>query len=122
MIGMVAAEPVEMVSLALEFPAPEICQVIDVINIVKALTIGADQEHSREMMFQFSPVGVGDAGDAAGNTPFFRVPENGFNGGFLVTGTHGIGVNAFSVEMRKNHSAAMQKGDFLMSPQEQITK
>jgi hypothetical protein len=119
---MITAEPVEVVSLALEFPAPQVSQIIDIVDMVKTVPVGTDQEFSGEKQVQFFPVGVGDACDAAGDAPFFCVMENGFNGGFLIAASNRIRVDTFSMEMRKNHSTAMKKSDFLKSPQEQVGK
>ena len=122
MIWMVGTEPVEVVSFTLEFSAPEVSQIVDIVDIVKTVPVGTDQEFFGEKAVQFFPVSVGDAGDAAGDSSFFCVMENGFDGGFLVTVSDWIRVDTFSVEMGKDNSTAMEKRDFLVSPQTQVGK
>ena len=122
MVRVFGAEVVEMVALALEFPTPQVGQLVDVIDIVKGVPVGAEQESAGEQGFQLFFIGMCDAGNAAGDAPVPGILNDDLDEGLLVSGADGIGIDAVSMEMGEKGGAVRRQSNLLMAPQKQVGK
>ena len=67
-------------------------------------------------LFQFLPVGGGQAGEPTGDSSFPGIGDDGIQGGLQVI-SQGEKVNTFPVELAKKCQVVFVQGGFLPSPQ-----
>ena len=106
-----------MIPLFLELFSLQIRQIINGVHIVTAVPAGFQQEFAWEPVFQFFPVGIGHAGDTAGDSTLFGILQDFLDHCPAVTVADGVGVDAASVEMAEKGDAAMEKCCLLQTPQ-----
>ena len=117
-----SAEPVHMVALFLEFPPLEIGQIIDGIDVVKPVPVRANQEFPGKPVFQLLRFRFCHAGNPAGNAPLPGIRQNPLQRRPPVPGAHGVGIDAFPVEMGEKNHAIREKHPLLTAPQVHIGK
>ena len=121
-VRVLLEEAVDVVALLLEFPALQVCQVINVVDVVKAVPVNAPQEFAGEPPFQLCPVLPAHVGDPAGNAPLPGIIQNVQNGCFPIAVADGVGVDAPAVEVGEEGHTAVEHGRLLVAPQIQIGK
>ena len=70
-----------MVAFFLEFFSFQVCQSVDIVDIVKAVPAAVDHESSGEQRFQLPDILLIHSAEAAGDAPLPGIFQNGFNGG-----------------------------------------
>jgi hypothetical protein len=119
---MVLPKPVYIISLRLEFPAPQICQVLDVIDIVKGIPGTVVPPLTGKKLLQLPDFIPDQARNTAGNAPMPGIGHNCLHHRPQISGTHREGINRFPVELGKQHQPVPQKSTGLPTPDIKIGK
>ena len=120
--GVLCVESVDMVSLFLEFPPPQICQIVDVIDIIKAVPAGHNMKIAGEPLLQILNIGFQQRGEPAGDAPVSGILYDGLHKGAAVAAADGVGVDALPMKMGEKGCAVSGEENVLLSPQVEVGK
>ena len=121
-VGVFCLKTVEMVPLFLIFSTSQVGQIIDGIDIVKAVPVTAEDELSGKPFFQLLPVFGQNVGDTAGDATLLGIFQDLLQDGPLVPGADGVGVDAAAVKVGEKSHTAMDKCRLLLAPEKQVGK
>ena len=111
-----------MVPLFLEFPALQFGQILNGIDIVKAVPVCVEPEFAGIKFLQLMAVILGQSGQITGDTPLPGILDDGIQRRLQIAGSDGEGVDTAPVELGKENQVIFCKGGFLTAPDEFVGK
>jgi hypothetical protein len=119
---MILAEFVQMVPLFLEFPAFQIRQIVDGIDVIKIVPVGVEPESAGVEGIQGFAVCLRHGTEAAGNASGPGIVDDGIQHGLDISLTDGEGIDAPAVELGQQGQVSIHEGGLLTAPEKKIRK